>query len=209
MKNIITILVGALAFLAISLAPASAQIIYNNLYAPTDGTASLNSEGPLANSFTITGLFQFTELSLLLDATDPQDGGFFEVSICDFVGGSCTPFAFIADLSLSTSPTVITFGPYAPHDFFVYSPYSLKIELTDVGSSSANWAYSSDISGTGTGDYWSDANGVSTNNSGHGPFQMLVAEVPEPSTWAMLLLGFAGLGFIGSRTSRRDVERAT
>jgi hypothetical protein len=26
---------------------------------------------------------------------------------------------------------------------------------------------------------------------------------PEPSTWAMMLLGFAGLGFAGYRTSRR------
>jgi PEP-CTERM motif-containing protein len=30
-----------------------------------------------------------------------------------------------------------------------------------------------------------------------------VPTVPEPSTWAMMLLGFAGLGFAGWRTSRR------
>ena len=29
-----------------------------------------------------------------------------------------------------------------------------------------------------------------------------VISVPEPSTWAMLLLGFAGLGFVGYRTER-------
>ena len=28
--------------------------------------------------------------------------------------------------------------------------------------------------------------------------------VPEPSTWAMLLMGFAGLGFVGYRASRRN-----
>jgi hypothetical protein len=27
--------------------------------------------------------------------------------------------------------------------------------------------------------------------------------VPEPPTWAMMLLGFAGLGFAGYRASRR------
>ena len=27
--------------------------------------------------------------------------------------------------------------------------------------------------------------------------------VPEPSTWAMMLLGFAGLGFAGHRSTRR------
>jgi hypothetical protein len=30
-----------------------------------------------------------------------------------------------------------------------------------------------------------------------------VAAVPEPSTWAMMLVGFAGLGFAGYRASRR------
>ncbi len=32
--------------------------------------------------------------------------------------------------------------------------------------------------------------------------------VPEPSTWAMMLLGFAGLGFAGYRTSRRTAAAA-
>jgi hypothetical protein len=27
--------------------------------------------------------------------------------------------------------------------------------------------------------------------------------VPEPSTWAMMLLGFAGLGFVGYRQARK------
>jgi hypothetical protein len=29
--------------------------------------------------------------------------------------------------------------------------------------------------------------------------------VPEPSTWAMLLIGFAGLGLMGWRASRRNL----
>lgn len=32
--------------------------------------------------------------------------------------------------------------------------------------------------------------------------------VPEPPTWAMMLLGFAGLGFVGYRKSRRPAARA-
>jgi hypothetical protein len=36
----------------------------------------------------------------------------------------------------------------------------------------------------------------------------LVAGVPEPSTWAMMLIGLAGLGFAGYRTSRKAVSVA-
>ncbi len=31
----------------------------------------------------------------------------------------------------------------------------------------------------------------------------VTATVPEPSTWAMMMLGFAGLGFAGYRRSRK------
>ena len=33
----------------------------------------------------------------------------------------------------------------------------------------------------------------------------LSSDVPEPSTWAMMLLGFAGLGYVGFRRSRQPV----
>jgi hypothetical protein len=34
-------------------------------------------------------------------------------------------------------------------------------------------------------------------------FSLTGAVVPEPSTWAMMLLGFAGLGFAGYRRARK------
>jgi hypothetical protein len=40
----------------------------------------------------------------------------------------------------------------------------------------------------------------------HGLFGDITA-VPEPSTWAMMLLGFAGLGFVGYRQTRRSRRR--
>jgi len=38
-------------------------------------------------------------------------------------------------------------------------------------------------------------------------FTVTVAAVPEPSTWAMMVLGFAGLGFAGYRRSRKSHAR--
>jgi PEP-CTERM motif len=36
----------------------------------------------------------------------------------------------------------------------------------------------------------------------------LTGSAPEPSTWAMMALGFAGLAFAGYRRSRKDSEFA-
>ena len=46
---------------------------------------------------------------------------------------------------------------------------------------------------------------------GGGPdlsFVLIGSAIPEPSTWAMMLLGFAGLGFVGYRRSRKAVSIA-
>jgi hypothetical protein len=51
-------------------------------------------------------------------------------------------------------------------------------------------------------------NGASVTTAS-GVFDNFVsATVPEPSTWAMMLLGFAGLGYVGYRTSRKAVSIA-
>jgi hypothetical protein len=39
-------------------------------------------------------------------------------------------------------------------------------------------------------------------------FQATMGSVPEPSTWAMMALGFAGLGFLGWRGSRNTTAHA-
>jgi PEP-CTERM motif len=199
-----------LAALTMQSAPAGAQTIYDNLYATSDGAESLASAAALGDSFTFSGpYFHFTTVSLVLDATDPQDGGFFSVSVCSayFIG---TPNCVLKDLGdfsdsiLSTSPTLVTISFLAillpaQADYTTY-----WIELNPLGFSSANWLYSSDNSAYGVaGQQWLDANGVFPNDSGHGPFQMLVAGIPEPSTWAMMLIGFASLGYVSWRRATR------
>jgi hypothetical protein len=34
-------------------------------------------------------------------------------------------------------------------------------------------------------------------------------DVPEPSTWAMMILGFAGIGFMACRRSRKNTMALT
>jgi hypothetical protein len=69
--------------------------------------------------------------------------------------------------------------------------------LFDVGTATASWgqyplfAFGSDwslFSGKVAGTYYYDESGT-----------VSVAAVPEPSTWAMMILGFAGVGFMAYR----------
>jgi PEP-CTERM motif len=57
----------------------------------------------------------------------------------------------------------------------------------------------------------SDPNGIGrfTASSSIGdPFEFVMSGVPEPSTWALMLLGFAGLGFAGYRRARAAGPRS-
>ncbi len=45
---------------------------------------------------------------------------------------------------------------------------------------------------------------VFSTTGGASDFEFAVTSVPEASTWAMMLFGFAGLGFAGYRTSRKS-----
>jgi CHASE1-domain containing sensor protein len=40
-------------------------------------------------------------------------------------------------------------------------------------------------------------------------FAPVATGTPEPSTWAMMILGFVGVGFAGYRASRNAVSTAT
>jgi hypothetical protein len=53
---------------------------------------------------------------------------------------------------------------------------------------------------------------IGTDITHQGPFNAAFSlsgtVVPEPSTWALMLIGFAGLGYVGYRTSRRTATAA-
>ena len=46
---------------------------------------------------------------------------------------------------------------------------------------------------------------VTTNGAGSASSTINIAAVPEPSTWAMMILGFIGVGFMAYR--RKDRHR--
>jgi len=54
------------------------------------------------------------------------------------------------------------------------------------------------------GNYYLDISGIAGTTAGYGGnlSTSLVAPIPEPSTWAMMILGFAGVGFMAYRRRR-------
>ena len=98
-------------------------------------------------------------------------------------------------LTLDTSGNVISWFLYLEKDSLAPQIYTMKDALgsltMDVG------LFSIDCDSTTT-----YVNLVDT------PGSWQVAAVPEPSTWAMIILGFAGMGFMGWRRSRRDQKLA-
>jgi hypothetical protein len=78
-------------------------------------------------------------------------------------------------------------------------PFQLRFNSSDE-SSHANWLIwnggTTPVVGTGNTDGFPGAT-----------YSFLPSGVPEPATWAMMLAGFAGLGFMGWRGSRKTVLR--
>ncbi|HZZ24869.1 MAG TPA: hypothetical protein VFE60_20830 [Roseiarcus sp.] len=90
------------------------------------------------------------------------------------------------------------------------SGQSVGYSFTATGEDTVLWS----SSGTATnlsavlGPAWSDTTAVGLNDRGDilgygtyngGQYGFLLTPVPELSTWAMLLVGFVGLGFAGYR----------
>jgi PEP-CTERM motif len=92
------------------------------------------------------------------------------------------------------------------------SLYWIDVTSTSSGSDDAfvSWGLTSDVSGIGVAQNYNSSDATDFTfflNQGVPPFagdrafQMEVSgtAAPEPSTWAMMLLGFAGLGYVGFR----------
>jgi hypothetical protein len=116
---------------------------------------------------------------------------------------------------LSAAWTVERFDQFAGVKLNPNSLYWIEVRVT--GDPVVEWGLTHDLSGPGVkGNYlaWDGTDDGFFRNNGVQPFafdqalQMEVNATPEPSTWAMMLVGFAGLGFAGYRSTRRGAKFA-
>ena len=149
---------------------------------------------------------------------DPVGGlGYANGPSVDFQG----PVIESATFALAGLPTGWTVKHYDQFADVVLNPNSLYWIEVSVHSASdesiIEWGTTADISGPGVaGNYsaWSLTDDGFFRNKGIDPFafdsalEMEVDIVPEPSTWTMMLLGFAGLGLARRHGSRRTPAHA-
>jgi len=143
---------------------------------------------------------------------DPIGGlNYADGSSVDFQG----PVIESATFALTGLPTAWTVKHYDQFASVALNPNSLYWIEVSVHSASEEsvieWGTTADISGPDVaGNYsaWSLTDDGFFRNKGIDPFafdsalQMEVDVVPEPSTWGMMLVGFAGLGYAGYRRAK-------
>jgi hypothetical protein len=115
---------------------------------------------------------------------------------------------------LSTGLTVEHSNAFVGISLKANSLYWVDLTSSNVDGPFVSWASTSDVSGVGVAENYNSSLATFLSffpNQGVPPFAIDFAykmevtgtAVPEPSTWAMMLLGFAGLGCAGYWASRR------
>jgi hypothetical protein len=127
------------------------------------------------------------------------------------VGGPVLGSVTLPISDLSTSLSAEDFTQFASIPLQPNSLYWIDLNISEQSMSdgaSVGWGTTSDNSGPGVSAGYNSSNGTDyfffPNNYGgvvSEAFQMKVSGVatPEPSTWALMLAGFAGLGFLAHR----------
>ncbi len=194
----------ALAFLAFSVAQASAVTIYDNLSQTSGGSAEVSSQdhGPLYDSFS-TGAqaVNLTDVKLLLQASTPGDGGSFLVGL--YADNSTSPGSALATSALT--PDSVLQANLAVIDFpflqalAANTRYWIGVSATN---SSAQWSYDMTNGGIGVANEYNFYDGSVSANNAFTPYQMQVnvkAATPEPASWPLVLLFGAGFVLIRRR----------
>jgi len=198
------VLLAALATTAIGFASMAAPAGASVLVDPASGlTYDLTLNSVSGN----TGNFTLSISGINVAGTDTEGGrtginafAFNDPAVGTATSGTSTGFTFATGGLNST-------GCNGSGNFFCFSntsavfasplPSSLSLDFSVTSNTAGSWAnYVGDfkIDWTGSKNNYSL---VSLPISGHDP-------VPEPATWAMMLLGFGGIGMAMRRSRRRN-----
>jgi PEP-CTERM motif len=110
-----------------------------------------------------------------------------------------------ADTAVSATIAVVRMGQFTPGSLWLYegSPFTGTL-LESAALTFSGSAYTASFSDTlGPGTYYAEITGtINSKLLGIGG-TVTTLDVPEPSTWAMLALGFMGLGYAAFRRNTK------
>jgi PEP-CTERM motif len=205
------LLLATTALIALSAVPAKADPVFTTNFTIDHCTGTCGPAGTIFGSLTLT---------------DTAAGVDFDVSVLNgavfnFNGNGHTTFSFSATPTLTAAAFSITTAGYAAvipnanQDGF--GDFKYGVNHTANGTSSSDLIFS--VAGLNFSDFIKSTNGnpnvffaidVLGPNGKTGligdsdlSINPVIAPVPEASTWAMMLLGFAGVGFVAYRRKRQ------
>jgi hypothetical protein len=217
-NKLVAPLAGTLALAATvfaSLGPARAEVVYQ---APADNNNQIGFTGNpgvygVGNTITLAG--SGSAYIGTIDLSGYAGGGSKPIELDLYSGGNPNTGALLG--SVQVTPTGNGYTTEVFNFGHLLVPQTLTFIVSIVGNSGSyddsfvNWQQFTGNTGAPTigtsGDMWygspgayvvdnsyAVATGAKTNT-----LAVQVNAVPEPSTWAMLLLGFAGIGFMAYR----------
>lgn len=176
------LLLATTALLVLS-APGQAAVIANLGINPTSASGAFSNNSLPTGAFADQYTFQLVGDQLLT------------------IGSATNVYPaasdFIANFTGSVFEIVGTIG--GGDDVLVLGPATAT-----PGNCGANCQVFGGSAILGAGSYYLDISGIAGATAGYGGDLAVisVAAVPEPATWAMLLLGFLGVGLVGMRKQK-------
>jgi hypothetical protein len=190
---------------------ASAGVIFDNITGTSSPGGYLVGQYPGGGIYAIG--FDFTAPSVAGPAVGGAIGVEYssglnqlDLTLAENIGGAVGPTVATATLTaIPATLTILDFSLTSPATLTPGASYWLIATADDPSAVFYWWTPNIPV---GSFDQIVSVNGGAfTFDQNLRPGQFAIFSVPEPSTWAMLVVGFAGVAFAASRASIRSCSR--
>ena len=196
---------------------SSPYTIYDTLGGAENGGDPLAVAGPYLNDWIKTGQTATLTSAIFNLSLAGAPTGSFQAWVAKIDPTSPSGISQYATLGTITDTTLTgSFATYAVSPAFTYTLAAHSfyvVGLYDSGGSNAVWGNTVDPKVLArpsviAGQYYYNNGGVQANSGGPYELAVNVAGVPEPGAWALMLVGFGGLG-VAIRSRRRGATVST